>query len=245
MYGIPHGWGANLLMWRQQDGQAGARLVGRVFDTSSPYKGKVTAYDSPIYIADAALYLKTTKPDSGIKDPYALDEKQFDAAVDLLKKQRERRRVLGDYTKEVSRLRDRRHRVGTTWQVIANSIDGDGKTKVETVVPKEGATGWSDTWMIAAKAKHPNCTYKWIDWIVSPEGERPGGGVLRRGAGADVRRASNVGQEVLHQLPRPRRRPTRTRSATGRRRSRSASTTAARSARTTPHGRPAWTAIKG
>ena len=36
-------------------------------------------------------------------------------------------------------------------------------------MPEEGSTGWSDTWMVAAKAKHPNCAYKWMDWIVSPE----------------------------------------------------------------------------
>ena len=47
-------------------------------------KGKVTAYDSPIYIADAALYLMATKPDLGIKNPYALDAKQLAAAVELL-----------------------------------------------------------------------------------------------------------------------------------------------------------------
>ncbi len=36
-------------------------------------------------------------------------------------------------------------------------------------MPKEGSTGWSDTWMIAKDAKHPNCMYKWFDWIVSPK----------------------------------------------------------------------------
>ena len=52
-------------------------------------------------------------------------------------------------------------------------------------MPKEGSTGWSDTWMVSAKAKHPNCTYKWMDWIVSPEVNAAGGGVVRGGAGAD------------------------------------------------------------
>ena len=40
---------------------------------------------------------------------------------------------------------------------------------MNTVLPKEGATGWSDTWMVGAKAAHPNCMYKWMDWITSPE----------------------------------------------------------------------------
>ena len=58
--------------------------------------------------------------------------------------------------------------VGTTWQVIANLLEAD-KVPVKTALPKEGATGWSDTWMISSKAKHPNCMYMWMDHIISPK----------------------------------------------------------------------------
>ncbi|MDQ3105058.1 MAG: spermidine/putrescine ABC transporter substrate-binding protein, partial [Actinomycetota bacterium] len=40
---------------------------------------------------------------------------------------------------------------------------------VKTVVPEEGITGWSDTWMVAAESEHTNCAYMWLDWIVSPQ----------------------------------------------------------------------------
>jgi putative spermidine/putrescine transport system substrate-binding protein len=168
-YGIPHGRGANLLMWRTDEVKPAPDSWGVVFDANSPYKGKVTAYDSPIYIADAALYLMATKPELGIKNPYALDQKQFDASVALLKQQKT---VVGeywsDYTKEIQAFKSGDSVVGTTWQVIAN-LAKDEKAPVDVVLPKEGATGWSDTWMVAAKAKHPNCAYKWLDWIVSPK----------------------------------------------------------------------------
>jgi putative spermidine/putrescine transport system substrate-binding protein len=36
-------------------------------------------------------------------------------------------------------------------------------------LPKEGTTGWSDTWMISSQSEHPNCAYAWLDWIASPE----------------------------------------------------------------------------
>ena len=140
-----------------------------MFDPDSPYKGKVTAYDNPIYIADAALYLKATQPDLGIDDPYELDDKQFKAAVDLLKQQRE---IIGeywsDYTKEQAAFTSGDSVVGTTWQVIANLLEAD-KVPVEATLPKEGATGWSDTWMISSKAKHPNCMYMWMNHIISPK----------------------------------------------------------------------------
>jgi putative spermidine/putrescine transport system substrate-binding protein len=170
MYGIPHGWGANLLMSRSDLVTPAPDSWGAVFDPASPYKGKVTAYDSPIYIADAALYLKATKPDLKITDPYELDAAQFTAAVDLLKAQRPLiSEYWSDYTKEVSAFESGDSVIGTTWQVIANLVDAGGKAKVNAIVPKEGSTGWSDTWMVAAKAAHPNCMYKWMDWITSPK----------------------------------------------------------------------------
>ncbi|GAA0413176.1 spermidine/putrescine ABC transporter substrate-binding protein [Acrocarpospora corrugata] len=168
-YGAPHGRGANLLMWRTDTVNPAPDSWSVVFDPASPYKGKVTAYDSPIYIADAAVYLMSTKPELGIKNPYALDDKQFQAAVDLLKQQRT---IIGeywsDYTKEIQSFKSGDSVVGTTWQVIANLATAE-KAPVEVTLPKEGATGWSDTWMVAANAKNPNCAYKWLDWIISPK----------------------------------------------------------------------------
>jgi putative spermidine/putrescine transport system substrate-binding protein len=170
MYGIPHGWGANLLMWNPSVVKTAPTSWGVVFDKNSPYKGRVTAYDSPIYIADAALYLMRHDSSLGIKNPYALDQKQLDAAVTLLKGQRQNvGEYWSDYTREVQSFESGNSVVGTTWQVIANLINSDKKVKVDAVVPSEGATGWSDTWMIAAHAAHPNCMYEWMNWITSPK----------------------------------------------------------------------------
>ena len=170
MYGIPHGWGANVLTWRTDKVTPAPDSWSVVFDPNSPYKGKVTAYDAPIYIADAALYLKATKPDLKITNPYELDDTQFQAAVDLLKAQKS---LIGeywsDYTKAVQALESGDTVVGTEWQVNVNLVNASKKAKVESTVPKEGSTGWSDTWMVSTKAKHPNCMYKWMDWITSPK----------------------------------------------------------------------------
>src|SRR3954447_16905907 len=44
MYGIPHGWGANVLSWRPDKVTPAPDSWSVVFDPNSPYKGKVTAY---------------------------------------------------------------------------------------------------------------------------------------------------------------------------------------------------------
>jgi spermidine/putrescine-binding protein len=129
----------------------------------------VTAYDSPIYIADAAVYLMHHQPELGIENPYALDEEQFQAAVDLLKEQRQHiGEYWSDYLKEIQAFETGDSVVGTTWQVIQNVLAGSG-APTEVVLPEEGATGWSDTWMIASDAANPNCAYEWLNYIASPE----------------------------------------------------------------------------
>ena len=169
MYGVPHGRGANLLMWRTDKVDPAPDSWSVVWDADSPYKGSVTAYDSPIYIADAAVYLMATQPDLGITNPYELDDAQFAAAVDLLKTQRT---IIGeywsDYTKSMAAFTSGESVVGTTWQIIANLLKGE-KVAVETTLPTEGSTGWSDTWMISSKAANPNCMYMWMNHIISPE----------------------------------------------------------------------------
>jgi putative spermidine/putrescine transport system substrate-binding protein len=168
-YGVPHGRGANLLMWNTDEVTPAPDSWGVVWDEASPYKGSVTAYDSPIYIADAALYLMKTQPDLGITNPYALDQAQFDAAVELLKTQNG---IIGeywsDYTKQIAAFTQGSSVLGTTWQVIANIAQGED-VPVEVTLPKEGSTGWSDTWMLSSKAKNPNCAYLWMNHIISPE----------------------------------------------------------------------------
>jgi putative spermidine/putrescine transport system substrate-binding protein len=170
-YGVPHGRGANVLMYNPAVVTTAPDSWGAVFDAASPYKGKITAYNYAIYIADAALYLMKTKPDLKITNPYSLDKDQLAAAVALLKVQKT---LIGKYwgtaQEEIDGFSNGDMVLGSAWEYQANTINaGTGTVKVKTVTPKEGATGWSDTWMLAAKAKHPNCMYKWMDYIISPK----------------------------------------------------------------------------
>ncbi|WP_370249754.1 ABC transporter substrate-binding protein [Nocardioides sp.] len=165
-YGVPHGYGANLLMYNA-DVMDEPTSWDVVFEKGSAYQGKVTAYDSPIYIADAAMYLMATQPDLGITNPYALDEDQLAAAVDLLKAQRENiGEYWSDYLKEASAFKTGDSVVGTTWQVIANVID---QPNIKVTIPSEGVTGWNDTWMVSSQAENVNCAYAWLNHIEDPK----------------------------------------------------------------------------
>jgi putative spermidine/putrescine transport system substrate-binding protein len=176
-YGIPHGRGANLLMWNANDVKPAPTSWNVILDpaVAAKYKGRISAYDDPIYIADAAVYLKAHQPELGIEDPYELNREQFDAAVSLLKEQRP---LVGEYwseaTKQISAFANGDSVVGTTWQYQYFALRGEGAPVAASpasqgFLPKEGATGWSDTWMISSQAKHPNCMYMWMNWIVEPK----------------------------------------------------------------------------
>ena len=167
-YGVPHGYGANLLMYNTDVVKPAPTSWNVVWDGGDAYKGVVTAYDSPIYIADAALYLMKHNASLKITNPYALDATQLAAAVELLKLQRQNiGEYWSDYLKSIQSFTTGNSVVGTTWQVIKNSMPASAK--VEAILPSEGSTGWSDSWMIASNAKHVNCAYKWLDYIDSPK----------------------------------------------------------------------------
>jgi putative spermidine/putrescine transport system substrate-binding protein len=166
-YGVPHGRGANLLMWRTDEVTAAPTKWAELFDPDSPYAGKFSVYDAPIYIADAAVVLMKTRPELNIKNPYSLDDTQFQAAIDLLKAQKPAvGEYWADYTKQIDSFTNGNTVLGTTWQVIANVLQG-AEVPVEVVKPEEGATGWSDTWMINSKTDHLNCAYKFLNHITS------------------------------------------------------------------------------
>ncbi|MER7541713.1 ABC transporter substrate-binding protein [Spirillospora sp. NPDC127506] len=169
MYGVPHGYGANMLMYRTDKIPQRPTSWSVVWEKDSPAAGHVVSYDSPIYIADAALYLKAHRPDLKITDVYELEEKQFQAAVDLLKQQRPMvNQYWANYLDELQSFKSGYNYAGTAWQVTANLALAD-KAPVATTLPSEGATGWSDTWMVSSKAQHPTCMYKWMNWITTPK----------------------------------------------------------------------------
>ncbi|HYN75037.1 MAG TPA: extracellular solute-binding protein [Candidatus Limnocylindria bacterium] len=167
-YGIPHGWGGQLLGYRTDKVTSPPDSWSVAYDPASPYAGSVTAYDSAVDgIGAAAVYLKATQPDLKITNPYALDQAQFDAAVALATAQKPLLSTYWAASEDAQKaLEDGSTVVGSTWQIIVNRAALNG-AKVSTVLPKEGATGWADTWMIDAESPHPNCAYEWMNYIAS------------------------------------------------------------------------------
>jgi putative spermidine/putrescine transport system substrate-binding protein len=174
-YGTPYVWGANVLMYNTEVfGDTPPDSWSVVFEeTTLPdgksNKGRVQAYDGPIYVADAALYLMSTKPELGITDPYALNEEQYKAALDLLRVQRT---LVGRYWHDAFIQMDDFTNEGVvasgSWPFQVNVLKAGG-APVASTFPKEGITGWADTTMLHADSPHPNCAYMWMEHSLSPK----------------------------------------------------------------------------
>src|SRR5918998_6110626 len=173
-YGVPYQWGSNVLMYNTNVFKEAPKSWKVVFEeTTLPdgksNKGRVQAFDGPIYIADAALYLMTHQPQLGIKDPYELTEAQYKAALELLRKQRGVvQRYWHDAMVQIDDFTNEGVVASSSWPFQVNLLRGQ-KKPVASTVPEEGATGWADTTMMHVDAPHPNCAYLWLEHSISPK----------------------------------------------------------------------------
>src|SRR5262249_21115042 len=165
-YGVSLQFGPNTLLYAKNTFPTAPDSWSVVYDTK--YKGKVTIPNNPIQIADAALYLSKTQPDLGITDPYELTQSQFDAAVNLLKQQKP---LIKKYwnlaSEEESLVQNKEVVIGAALPLQTGDLKKAGFAAADTI-PSEGATGWADSWLLATKAPHPNCAYKWMAYISTP-----------------------------------------------------------------------------
>lgn len=173
-YGVPYQWGANVLAYNTNVFKEPPKSWAIVFEEQElpdgqSSKGRVQAFDGPIYIADAALYLMTHKPDLGITDPYELNQAQYDAALELLRGQRQIvSRYWHDAFIQIDDFKNEGVVASSSWPFQVNLLRADNQP-IASVVPEEGATGWADSTMMHADAPHPNCAYMWLEHSINPK----------------------------------------------------------------------------
>jgi putative spermidine/putrescine transport system substrate-binding protein len=165
-YGVSVQWGPNVLLYNTKKIKPGPTSWAALYDPK--YKGQITIPNNPIQIADGAFYLEHSQPNLGIKDPYELNKKQFDATIALLKNQRKLVKLYWNYdTDGRAALANGDASLAAIWPVDTLALQAK-KVPVKEVIPSVGATGWADTWMLAKKAPHPNCAYKWMKYVTTP-----------------------------------------------------------------------------
>lgn len=172
VYGVPFQWGPNVLMYNTTVFKKAPTSWSVVFEEQKlpdgkSNKGRVQAYDGAIYMADAALYLKSKRPDLGITDPYELTPAQYEAVLQVLRKQHPLiHRYWHDYNVQMSDFKSEGVVASGSWPVQVNLLQGE-KKPIASTIPVEGVTGWADTTMLHANAKHLQCAYAWLNWSLN------------------------------------------------------------------------------
>jgi putative spermidine/putrescine transport system substrate-binding protein len=173
-YGVPYQWGANVLMYNTEVFKKPPSSWNLVFEPTvlpdgKSNKGRVQAFDGPIYIADAALYLMATRPELGIKDPYELNEDQYKAALELLRVQRKIvSRYWHDPFIQIDDFVNEGVVASSSWPFMVNILVRQGKP-IASTLPAEGVTGWADTTMLHVDAPHPKCAQRWLEHSLDPK----------------------------------------------------------------------------
>ena len=172
-YGTPYMWGPNILMYNTEVfGDTPPTSWSVVFEEQTlpdgqTNKGRVQAYDGPIHIADAALYLMTHRPELGIASPYELNADQYKEALDLLRVQRTLvSRYWHDAFIQIDDFKNEGMAASGSWPFQRNLLQGDG-APIASVIPEEGVTGWADTTMMHVDSENPNCAYMWMEHTLS------------------------------------------------------------------------------
>ena len=172
-YGTPYMWGPNVLMYSTEVfGDSPPTSWSVVFEEQNlpdgaSNAGRVQAYDGPIHVADAAMYLMTHQPELGITSPYELNQDQYNAALDLLRQQRKLvSRYWHDAFIQIDDFKNEGMAASGSWPFQVNLLQGDN-APIASVIPEEGVTGWADTTMMHVDSENPNCAYMWMEHTLS------------------------------------------------------------------------------
>jgi putative spermidine/putrescine transport system substrate-binding protein len=160
-YGISFMWGANVLIYNADKIKENLDSWTAIYDPK--YKGQITVPDNPIQIADPALQF------FGADNPYAIDQATLDKVKAKLKQQRPLVRkywVLATDFEQLFKSGDAN--IGAGWPLMTQDLKKAG-LNVKEVKPKEGVTGWSDSWMLSKGSKHPICAYKYMNYVTQPD----------------------------------------------------------------------------
>ncbi len=166
-WGLSYQWSANTLLWNTAKIKHPPTSWAVLYDPK--YRDHIAIPDNPLFIADAALYLMHAQPGLKIKDPFELNARQMKAVEELLRKQRPLvRRYWTLAEQEITQFKSGRAVIGIGGPYQTELLKA-AKVPVAETIPVEGATAWADSWMLAAKAKHPNCGYLWMQWTATPQ----------------------------------------------------------------------------
>jgi len=171
-YGLPWRWQANVLAYDSKAHALPPQSWKILFEpeVASETAPSLLASPEPVAIADAAIYLAVAQPELRITDPHALDERQYAAALALLKRQHAAWR--GAWRDVAAQAEGFRNGVAASQSTPAavRALQSEG-LPVAWTLPLEGGSAQVEIAMLHAQARHPNCALAWMQWASTPRAQ--------------------------------------------------------------------------
>jgi len=162
---VPYVWGSIPLMYSKKEFPTPPDSWEVVYGKDPRSCGKVLlAEDAGTSIATAALYL-------GIKNPYHLGDADFDRVKKVLETAKGCSKAFySGFGDAANYFASGDAVTGMSIGSLITKLASEKGADVAEVIPKEGAIGWVDTWMITkAGADKADLAYKWLNYMQSPE----------------------------------------------------------------------------
>jgi spermidine/putrescine-binding protein len=167
-YGVSIAWGPDLFIY--DPAQVTAEEAGTWMTLFNPkFKGKVSINDYSIILADIALWYGIKEP----KDLFNISREELETKIKpKLMPLRPQIRKFWTSQGELAQLfANKEIAIGWGWPVTVVQLKKDG-VEVATSVPKEGTTGWSDSWMVVKGSPNAGAAHLWMDYMLTGEAQK-------------------------------------------------------------------------
>jgi putative spermidine/putrescine transport system substrate-binding protein/spermidine/putrescine transport system substrate-binding protein len=164
LYGANFAWGPTIMLYNTEQITTAPTSWSALLDEQ--YSGKIATWNAPIQIAQYALLL-----DPVPEDIYVLDDEQLAQVRDMLIAQKPHVRAYWNFGGEFADIYvNGEVYISDAWPYATLGAKAGGAPVAE-VIPAEGVTGWSDSWMITSGAQNVDLCYDWINFMLGPEGQ--------------------------------------------------------------------------
>lgn len=162
IYGVPYGWGIMRVILNADVGLGEPDSLA--FLWSPKLRGKVSIWDDIEAIYMTARYL-------GYKNVYDLTDAQLEKVKAALIALKPNIVKYWATTGEMGNLMATHEAAaGNAWEPTLVGLRKAGLDIID-VVPKEGRSAWSDSWMIVRGSGDNACVYPWLRWVSSAKAQ--------------------------------------------------------------------------
>ncbi len=165
--GIPLHWAPWLMMYDRNQYPSPPQTLTDLYQVAGNHIARPSVWGRSQALGFAAMALADISPELGIEDPYALTEVQYQAALNLIRRQYDNGIV--EWTNSDQQLGHfllRQTDIGLTWPLQVETMKAKSRP-IAAGIPLGRKPAWRDGMFIPAKSSHQTCAYRYINYLLS------------------------------------------------------------------------------